>query len=457
MSLADLTTNFTLDEAANFNYAASPGGIEISAVSQTATANTPHPQSPYPPRVQIDFLADAIGGQVRVILGGSICIQVTIEAGTASLDIIDLSDDSELCETVTCSGVVVDEWYRLTVCYDPDTGVAKGELADAATGTARCSACAVYNNSLPIGSYAAFGTGPDHVSNMFVRRFRYWRLWYCGPPPYTTDCSTDDYYYDIPARKYCFTCEIPLCETCKLEGRTPASATVQTGSFGSGTLCSRIGGLYYISGCSPCDISETFRFSIGISTFAVTVTVYLQAGYTQIFQQCPGFPLHVLDPNVHLIVLLQYGDGISFSVTHLWSLELTQHPKRVAADFFVGDDIGDRAGTFNGQDYYELYPNHNTWYWGTDPFYLFYDTGGSQWCISRELGVLNEPYWTSPTNIGVYTGTFGGVEVYAGVFCNELEDSYTVPYVGACTIAGLGIYSGDAFCTYDGSAAIVDF
>lgn len=304
-SLADLTGNFTLDDAANFDYDATLGGIKISAVSQTATAKTPHPQSPYPPRVEIEFYGDNVGSQVRIILGGSIIIQVTVGDGTSDLDILDASDDSELVDTVTCDGVDRDEWHRLTVCYDPDLTNIAAVLYDLSSGTTYQS-CTHYPAGGALGRYAAFGTGPAHVDNVYVRNFRYWRLWYCGDSPYTTDCHVDDggyydYYYEIPVRTRCYQCGCDYpCDFCDNPDDWPSAAIASISGL-SGTVactnCSDFDGSYYLSPDSDpnaCAFVERYSISCvpGIETPQcswepfISIRVYAVADFLGVWLVC---------------------------------------------------------------------------------------------------------------------------------------------------------------------------
>lgn len=206
-SEASLIGGFTLDQSGNFSYDATVGGIKISAADQTATANTLHPQSPYPPRLKIEFYGDD-GAQPRIILGGKIVAQVTVGDTYSQLQILNEADDSEICPTLWMHGIANDEWHVLQACYDPDTGVIKATVHSLTGGEETYDSSCEYDGDA-LDATAAFGTGPDHSGNVYVRKFHFWRLWYCGAPPYTEDCPpADDYYYGPPLRTYCSACEI---------------------------------------------------------------------------------------------------------------------------------------------------------------------------------------------------------------------------------------------------------
>lgn len=291
-SLADLTGNFTLEDKDNFDYDATLGGIEISAASQTATADTPHPQSPYPPRVRIEFQADTIGGVVRLILGDAIAAQVTIGDDCAQLDILDTSDDSEIISTLYMPGVAIDEWHRLTICYDPDTAIVRATLLDI-NAAKTYESSGTYATGGALGRYSAFGTGPSSTGNVYVRNFRYWRLWYCGDSPYTEDCHIEgddwDYYYELPERTTCYTCTTS-CTVVSADfgdyedGPMPcdwdADATdweiVSGAATGNGEVCHTFdgtGGHYHVSA----------TFTLGtLTTVGDSVTVSLTNGDTTI-------------------------------------------------------------------------------------------------------------------------------------------------------------------------------
>jgi len=238
----ELTNHFNLEDAENFEYHEEPfDAIRVSAADQIATKITPHPQSPYPPRVQVKVYGDSVGSQVRLIVGGdlvggvldtsnAIAAQVTFGDNCAQLDLIDLSSDSEIVPTRFIHGADRNEWYTLTLCYDPDTGVVRVAFGD----YVMFGYVSGYSTRV-IGAYAAFATGPSHVSMAYFKDFYFWRLWYCGDPPYTEDCS-DDYYYQSD-RQYCFRCD-PYCYewTSDLSINSDCDWTVDSGSLSGETL-----------------------------------------------------------------------------------------------------------------------------------------------------------------------------------------------------------------------------
>lgn len=289
---ADLDDNFTLSDGDSFSYHEAPfEAIQISGADETATANTPHPQSPYPPRVQIEFYGDNIGSQPRIILGGKIVAQVTVGDDCSQLDILNEADDSEICQTLWMPGIDRNEWHRLIVCYDPDTGVVKATVTDLTTSQSYDLSCEYSGDALD--ATAAFGTGPAHVDNVYVRNFRFWRLWYCGDAPYTEDChilgDAWDYYYELPDRKYCYQCNTS-CEvasddfTTMDDGDMPcdwdAGGTdweIASGqATGNGAVCHKwdgTGGSY--------NVSATFDLGT-LATVGDSVTVSLTNGGTTI-------------------------------------------------------------------------------------------------------------------------------------------------------------------------------
>lgn len=288
----DLTDHFTLADAENFSYHEAPfEAIQVSEAGQLAIASTAHPQSPYPPRVQIEFYGDQIGSQARVVLGGKIVAQVTVGDNCSELDILLESDDSELTPTLTMPYIDRNEWHRLTVCFDPDTGVVKATVTDLTDGF-------VYNldatyTGTALTAYAAFGTGPTSADNVYFRNFRFWRLWYCGDAPYTSDCHIEgddwDYYYELPERKYCFTC-LPSCTVvdedfseypdgdmpCDWDAGATDWAVASGAASGNGEVCHKFDTTsgYY---------SVTAEFDLGqLATAGDSVTVALKIGTTTI-------------------------------------------------------------------------------------------------------------------------------------------------------------------------------
>jgi hypothetical protein len=304
---ADLDNNFTLSDGTKFSYHTAPfDAIQVSAASETATANTPHPQSPYPPRVQIEFYGDNIGSQPRIILGGKIVAQVTVGDDCSQLDILNESDDSEICQTLWMPGIDRNEWHRLIVCYDPDTGVVKATVTDLTTSQSYDLSCEYSGDALD--ATAAFGTGPDHVDNVYVRNFRFWRLWYCGEPPYTSDChilgDAWDYYYDLPERQYCYHCNTSCTIashdfTTMDDGDMPcdwdADATdweIADGqATGNGEVCHKwdgTGGSYNVSATFDLGHLETQGDSVTVSLTSGDVTHSLTV--TRVAGANPGDP-----------------------------------------------------------------------------------------------------------------------------------------------------------------------
>lgn len=223
----ELTSHFNLEDAENFSYHEEPfNAIQVSEAGQIATKTTPHPQPPYPPYAQIEFYGDNIGSQARLIVGGdlvggvldtsnAIAAQVTLGDNCSTLELIDLSDDSPITAPLLMWGIDRNEWHRLTLCYDPDTGNAKATVHSLESGGETYAIFGDYPASPdysggPIGAYAAFGTGPTSADNVYFRNFAFYRLWYCGESPYTEDCGSPD-DYEPPPRTYCFRCD-PFCE-----------------------------------------------------------------------------------------------------------------------------------------------------------------------------------------------------------------------------------------------------
>ncbi len=334
---ADLDNNFTLSDGDKFAYHGDPfSAIQISNASETATANTPHPQSPYPPRVQIEFYGDNIGSQVRVILGGAIVVQVTVGDGTSDLDILDASDDSELVETRECVGVDRNEWHRLTVCYDPDSGLVYAELLDI-SADATAGLGAYYSPGGALGAYAAFGTGPSHVDNVYVRNFRFWRLWYCGSSPYTEDCHVKgddwDYYYDTPERIKCFDCSECACPTwcntgtqlgkyavCEVDGFSKGSGIPFTPSPGCDE-CPDANGAYILTCWGPCAWRGVFAIPCSNSPWfpdQTTLTILAQLGGTAgtFFNTQFGLPVDKLYLLVTFFIWADFGS--SYNLNECW-------------------------------------------------------------------------------------------------------------------------------------------
>lgn len=250
----ELTDHFNLEAAENFAYHGDPFfAIQVSAAAQIATKEEPHPQPPYPPYAQIEFYGDNIGSQARLIVGGdlvagvldtstAIAAQVTLGDNCSTLELIDLSDDSAITPPLLMWGIDRNEWHRLTLCYDPDTGNAKATVRSLAIGAETYAIFGTYSTGL-IGSYAAFGTGPTSVDNVYFRKFYFYRLWYCGDSPYTSDCHTEgdawDAYYELPTRSYCFRCD-PFCEEWTSQPAIDEAClwTVTSGSMSAGVLAS---------------------------------------------------------------------------------------------------------------------------------------------------------------------------------------------------------------------------
>jgi len=478
----ELTNHFNLEDAGNFSYHGAPfDAIQISASSQTATANTVHPQSPYPPRVQIEFYGDNIGSQVRIILGGAIVVQVTIGDDTADLDILDASDDSELCDTVVCAGIDRNEWHRLIACYNPDTNIVAVYLDDIADtiGVNSYESCAFFEGDM--SAYAAFGTGPDHIDNVYVRNFRFWRLWYCGNG--TEDCyELDEYQGMAPVRIKCFDCRCANpCEWCKNDTEFPVSAAIEIGNFSEIVCnnCPDFGGGYYIEYFQGrCAITETFELGCVVDyyywpKFRITLTVQIHSGYELGSFLNPYFPLNGTDVDklylfltVGLFQLAFEGETVD---AHCWSVELDATPKSISSAFgFTLYEIGDSPGTYNGHRYFAFIPVQTIWP-GSPTFYLYYESTAGVWAIHTTLG-STEPYWTSPTEIGTYIATEWflpytfPIRITPAVYCDEELNDHTLEYLGGCGAVysgGLGgswsYYEDPFWCAYDGTDATVRF
>ncbi len=188
-------------------------GTLVNYPSQTATGIIPHPQSPYPPRLEIEFYAETSGAQGRLILGGSLVIQWTVTSACSTIEIIDPTDTT-ICGPYSLPALGLGQWHKIVAAYNPDDKSIRVWAKPSGESEATEIAC-TYATGGALGQYAGFGTGPDHAGNIYFRNYSYWRLWYCGADPWTEDCHISgdswDYYNELPDRTYCDDGYSPYC------------------------------------------------------------------------------------------------------------------------------------------------------------------------------------------------------------------------------------------------------
>jgi len=204
----DFTQHFTQQTGSAANTTWTAGTVAISGGPAAISADTVHPQSPYPARVQA-MVSGPSAAKIRLFLSwdptADDAVIVELIPGTAcgTLNIIHRVSGTETTQCTTpAPRAVANAWHKLAGCYDPDTGLARAWVVPDDTNEATEAGCEITSHT--DGSTAGFGTAST-TGTVSFDDFEFFRLWYYG------DGTEEENEYYGGERHECEPCESYRC------------------------------------------------------------------------------------------------------------------------------------------------------------------------------------------------------------------------------------------------------